>query len=158
MTNYKIILKLVFLSCLTSANPASAHTQAESLGNTKTGAAATDVYYVTCLNEGLSGEPAVAHHLTVSVKDLAPILASTISIQVTKNNKTSTLSEDTIDGDTKYSPTLSLAAGAGTYLLIINKSLSITKGIEKYFIQLHCESAIKGHTATFSQMIQNNFY
>jgi hypothetical protein len=156
MPNYKIILKLVFLSCLTSANPASAHILEGTLGKTTTGAAATDVYYVSCLNEDLSGEPAVAHHLTVSVKDLAPILASTISIQVTKNNKTSTLSEDTIDGDAKYSPTLSLAAGAGTYLLIINKSLSTIKGIEKYFIQLHCESAINGHTATFSQMIQNN--
>ena len=80
MTNYKIILKLVFLSCLTSANPASAHILEGTLGKTTTGAAATDVYYVTCSNEDLSGEPAVAHHLTVSVKDLAPILASTISI------------------------------------------------------------------------------
>ncbi len=157
MPNYKIILKLVFLSCIACANQASAHTKAESLGNTKTGAAATDVYYVTCLNEGLSGEPAVAHHLTVSVKDLAPKLAPTISIQVTKNNKTSTLSEDTIDGDVIYSPTLSLAAGAGTYLLIINKSLSTIKGIENYIAQFHCESAIKGqHTATSIQMIQNN--
>ena len=41
MPHYKIIFKLIFLSCIAYANQASAHTQEGTLGKTTTGAAAT---------------------------------------------------------------------------------------------------------------------
>lgn len=155
MYNYKTLIKLTLVCCFAYAELASAHTQAGSLGKKNTGAAATDKFYVTCRDEDLSGNVALADHIVISVKDLAPKLAPLISIQVTKNNKSSLLSTDLTDGDTRYSREVKLVGGGGTYLLAIKKSKSIKKGLESYVAQFHCETSDKSHTDTLIQMIQN---
>ena len=156
MVNYKALFKLVALIFLTYSDLTTAHVQTGSLGKKTTGAAATDTYYVTCRDEDLSGGYALTDHLVISVRDLAPVLAPLISIQISKNGISSTLSTDLKDGDAKYSPTVRLAGGAGTYLLTINKSGSTKKGIETYIAQFHCETATSSHTATAIQMIGIN--
>ena len=156
MVNYKALFKLVALIFLTYSDLTTAHVQTGSLGKKTTGAAATDTYYVTCRDEDLSGGYALTDHLVISVRDLAPVLVPLISIQISKNGISSTLSTDPKDGDAKYSPTVRLARGAGTYLLTINKSLSTKKGIETYIAQFHCETATSSHTATAIQMIGIN--
>jgi hypothetical protein len=85
-----------------------------SLGKTGSGEASTDVYAVTCAPKTTA--------LAVSVKDLAPVKAPMISIQATQGTSSSALSTDSVDGDANYSPTASLAKGAGVYLVKVNKS------------------------------------
>ena len=155
MVNYKALFKLFAFILLNYSYLTTAHVQTGSLVKKTTGAAATDTYYVTCRDEDLSGGYALADHLVISVRDLAPVLAPLISIQISKNGISSTLSTDPKDGDAKYSPTVRLARGAGTYLLTINKSGSTKKGIENYIAQFHCETATSSHTATAIQMISN---
>ncbi len=154
MCNYKSLIKVTLLSCLAYAGLVSAHTQSGSLGKKNTGAAATDIFYVIYSDYDLSGNTALADHLVASVKDMAPKLASLISIEVKKNNK-SVSSTDRIDGDTKYSPEVRLAGGAGTYLLTIKKSKSVKKGSEIYVAQFHCETSGNSHAETQIQPIQN---
>jgi hypothetical protein len=155
MYNYKTLIKLTLVSCFAYVELASAHKQTGSLGRKINGAAATDIFYVTCRDQDLSENPALADHLVISVKDLAPKLAPLISIQVKKNNKLSILSTDKVDGDTKYSPEVRLAEGAGIYMLSIKKSKSIKKGLETYMAEFHCEASDSSHTDTLIQMIQN---
>ena len=154
MCNYKSLIKVILVSCLAYAGLVSAHTQSGSLGKKNTGAAATDIFYVICSDYDLSGNTALADHLVASVKDMAPKLASLISIEVKKNNK-SVSSTDKVDGDTKYSPEVRLSGGAGTYLLTIKKSKSVKKGSEIYVAQFHCETSGNSHTETLIQPIQN---
>jgi hypothetical protein len=84
------------------------------LGSEYSDAARTDVYKVACADGSAS--------LSVSVKDLAPVKAPLISIQASKGDYSSALSTDTVDGDSNYSPLASLAKGAGSYTVKVNKS------------------------------------
>ena len=155
MYSYKSLIKVILVSYLAYAGLVSAHTQSGSLGKKNTGAAATDLFNVTCPEYDLSGNAVLVDHLVISVKDMAPKLAPLISIQVKKNNKLSVLSTDKVDGDTKYSPEVRSAGGAGTYLLAIKKSKSLKKGFEIYVAQFHCETVGNNHTETLIQMIQD---
>ena len=126
---------------------ASAHTQSGSL----IASPATDVYAVTCSNDG-SGAPA---KLWLHVKDLAPVLAPLVSTQATKGTQSSTLSTDPVDGDANYSPGVYLtpAVGAGVYTLKVNKSAGA--GTETYTAEFHCQTAAGVHTGTTWVMTQN---
>jgi hypothetical protein len=94
--------------------PSSGTTVDGTLGSDSSDAARTDVYRVTCADGSAS--------LSVSVKDLAPVKAPLISIQASKGDYSSALSTDTVDGDSNYSPLVSLAKGAGSYTVKVNKS------------------------------------
>lgn len=140
-----------FLIAAGYAGLASAHTQSGALGSAASAAAATDVYAVTCSNDG-SGAPA---KLFLQVKDLAPVLAPIVGIQATKGTVASTQSIDTKDGDAIYSTGVYLSAGAGVYSLKVNKFASTVKGSETYTAQFHCQTAGGAHTGTTWVMTQN---
>ena len=133
------------------AGLAAAHTQSGALGSAASSAAATDVYAVSCSNNG-SGAPA---KLFLQVKDLAPVLAPVISIQASKGTIASTQSVDIKDGDAIYSTGVYLSGGAGVYSLKVNKFASTVKGLETYTAQFHCTTAAGVHTGTTWVMTQN---
>jgi hypothetical protein len=122
-------------------------TQAGSVGNRRTGAAATDVYDVECAT--------TTKYLSVQVMDLAPVNPAQVSIQATKGTSSSTLSIDGIDGDANYSPLEKLDGGQGHYMMKINKSASDVIGAELYKAQFYCRDANGKETETQWEIKQN---
>lgn len=114
-----------------------AHTQLGALGKP---ASATDIYQVTCLDDG-NGPP---HHLSTQVMDRAPVAPPMVSVTMTKDGK-SAKSTDPIDGDNQYSPETPLPGGGGAYLVSVTKS---AKGSEIYTLQYHCITANNVHTGS----------
>jgi len=168
--------KIITASLLIAAGYASvvsAHNQTGSVGTTASGAAATDVYQVTCSNDG-SGAPA---QLFAQVADLAPVLATLVSVQIVHplDGLSTVLSEDPVDGDTAtvsttgasttgWSPGVTLKGGAAAnaqiYLIKVNKqytasTVAAQKGPELYNLQLHCQTATGVHTGTNWIQTQN---
>jgi hypothetical protein len=129
------------------AGIASAHTQSGTVGLATSGVAKTDVYVVTCNAPGTK--------LYLRVRDLAPVKAPLVSIQATKGGASSALSTDAVDGDGNYSPTVTLVAGSGNYVLKVNKSASSVIGIESYVAEFHCQNVGGGHTTTTWDLTQN---
>ena len=80
------------------------------------GVAKTDVWSVTC--------PAPSTSLSVAVKDLASALNPKITIRAQKNNKYSTASTDSKNGDAIYSPLKKLPQGSGVYSVTVFKDAS----------------------------------
>jgi hypothetical protein len=143
MKNVSHTLLAVALMAVTGL--ASAHTQSGALGSTTSGGAATDIYSVSCYNDG-SGAPAkIWYH----VKDLAPVLAPVISIQVESGG----ISSDTVDGDANYSTAVTVAGTSGN--LKVMKSASTVKGSETYVAEFHCQTSNGTHTGTNWTMTQN---
>lgn len=136
---------LLAVSLMAVAGLASAHTQSGALGSTANGNAATDIYSVSCYNDG-SGVPT---KIWLQVKDLAPVLAPVISIKTA----TSGVSTDTVDGDANYSTAVT-SVGASAKLSVM-KSASTVKGSETYVAQFHCQTANGTHTGTDWAMTQN---
>jgi outer membrane receptor protein involved in Fe transport len=151
MKNCKMIMSATLLVAAGYAGLAAAHALSGTLGRAASAAAATDVYKVTCSNNG-SGAPA---KLFLQVKDLPLVLAPVIGIQATKSTVASTQSVDTKDGDAVYSKGVFLSAGAGVYSLKVNKFASTVKGAETYTAQFHCLTAAGVHTGTTWVMTQN---
>jgi hypothetical protein len=168
--------KIITASLLIAAGYASvvsAHNQSGSVGTAASGAAATDVYQVTCSNDG-SGAPA---QLFAQVADLAPVLATLVSVQIVHplDGLSTVLSEDPVDGDTAtvsttgasttgWSPGVTLKGGAAAnaqiYLINVNKqytasTVAAQKGPELYNLQLHCQTATGVHTGTNWIQTQN---
>ena len=174
--------KIITASLLIAAGYAgvvSAHNQTGSVGmaasaaSAASGAAATDVYQVTCSNDG-SGAPA---QLFAQVADLAPVLATLVSVQIVHplDGASTVLSEDPVDGDTAtvsttgasttgWSPGVTLKGGAAAnaqiYLINVNKqytasTVAAQKGPELYNPQLHCQTATGVHTGTNWIQTQN---
>ena len=156
MKNSKTIITATLLLAAGYAGLVSAHTVSGPVGISLTGAAATDVYAITCTNDG-GGVPT---NLYLHVKDLAPVLAPLISTQVNKSTATTVLSTDAKDGDAVYSPALTLTpsaaiGGAGVYTVRVNKSASTTvKGSEIYTLEAHCRAGTT-HTGTSVALTQN---
>ena len=116
------------------------HTHSGSVGKTTSGAAKTDSYEVTCAKGTKS--------LDVSVMDLYPRKAPSISIQAFKGKRSSPLSIDKVDDDARYSNTETLHAGAGTYTINVNKSSSKVKGPEAYTAKFNCQSTKGSSTSS----------
>lgn len=148
MENTKPNLRIVAASSLVLfaayAAPAAAHTQSGSLGSS---AAATDVYSITCSNDG-SGTPA---RIRAQVRDQAPVAAPVVSVQVTKGSL-GTNSSDATDGDAVYSPLVTVNGGSGAYTVLVNKTAA---GSETYTLQYHCETSTGIHTGTSIVTRQN---
>ena len=115
------------------------HSHSGSVGKNSSGAAKTDSYEVTCAKG--------TNSLAVSVMDLYPRKAPSISIQAFKGKKSSPLSIDKVDGDANYSRSEILSAGAGTYTINVNKGSSKVKGSEAYTAKFSCQNT-KGTTAS----------
>ena len=152
-------LPTLFLFLISSySNLSLAHEKPGSLGNSRSGSVATDIYEMTCFDDG-AGEPT---KLMFQVIDKPPAKAPTLSIQAVKmdTGERSSISTDPKDGDKNYSPLVSFAptgGGSGAYLVTVTKSQTapIVKGIELYQIQYHCYTATNNHTGTERIMTQN---
>jgi hypothetical protein len=122
------------------ARGASAHTQSGSLGDA---AASTDLYQVTCSNDG-SGAPG---SLSMQVLDAAPSAAPLVSVQTRKGTLLAN-STDPVDGDATSSPIVHVNGGAGVYDVLVDKTAA---GAETYTLTFHCVTGTNGtgaHTGT----------
>lgn len=124
-----------------------ANIQSGTVGLAASGIARTDVYAVTCGTGTL--------YLDLAVIDWAPVKSPLISIQASKGKVSSPLSTDTKDGDTKYSPAVKFASGAGVYTMKVNKSASTEKGAEAYAAQFSCRNSAGAPTSTQWEITQN---
>jgi hypothetical protein len=122
-------------------------TRAGSVGEVSTGNPKTDVYAVTC-GKGTS-------YLSMSVKDLSPVIAPAVSIQAIKGRKSSALVSDPVDGDDNYSPSTKLAKGAGVYMMKVNKTESLEAGAEAYVAKVNCRSKKGAKIRTKMRVTQN---
>jgi hypothetical protein len=127
-------------------NIASAHNASGSLGQA---ASATDLYMVSCFDNG--DGTGVSARLAMQVADLAPAAAPKVSVQVIKGVSAVT-STDSKDGDAKYSPFVYSNGGDGSYYVSVSKTAA---GAENYDLDFHCQNAAGGHTGTTIQMLQN---
>ncbi len=137
MTSKKAFISVSLLGLFGYAATASAHNIDGALGKA---AGATDYYQVECFDDG-SGP---AGYLVVEIKDLAPVAAPLISVQVTKGNIARN-STDTVDGNATYGPTLTVKGGNGVYFLTVDKTGAKA---ETYNLQIHCLTAGGLHTGT----------
>ncbi|MEQ1545214.1 hypothetical protein [Methyloglobulus sp.] len=158
----QLITALFFSLISTSAVFAHGETVVQALGKTTTGAAATDIWKITCTKgPDKKGGPIVTPtRLTFHVMDLAPVHPAVISVQAFKGTLKSPVYKDPKDGDKVYGPAgfASLKGGQGDYYLKITKSASTVKGVEKYIPQFHCwsdSSTGKNHSTISFRLIQN---
>ncbi|MFZ2311755.1 MAG: hypothetical protein WAV82_03980 [Methylobacter sp.] len=128
------------LSVLGYVGSASAHSQSGALG---VGAKKTDYYQVICA--------AGTHHLSVQIKDLAPVASPLLSVQVIKGPLAKN-GTDPVDGDTAFSPEMNVNGGVGAYQLLVDKTGA---GAETYALEIHCEDSSGGHPDTVINIIQD---
>lgn len=122
-------------------------TVSSALGSRTKGAAASDVYRVTC--------GAGTDNLAASVTDNKPIHPSKVAIKLVKGSLASALSMDAVDGDAIPSPVVKLTGKNGDYLLTISKTRSTTLGQELYTANFICRNVAGGKTTTGSKMTKN---
>jgi hypothetical protein len=127
-----------------SAGIVSAHTQTGTLG---ADASATDLYLVTCDDNG-NGQPA---YLIAQVLDSAPKAAPLLSVLASKESQ-AVNSTDTVDGDSSFSPLVKVEGGRGNYLVAVTKT---KKGQEAYILQYHCHTPSDVETGTEIVTLQN---
>ena len=134
----RLVLCALLLAPL--ARSAFAHTQSGALGDP---AGATDYYEVTCLDDG-SGAPA---SLAIEVRDSSPVAAPLVSVQVRRGLLLANTT-DASDGDTGFSPLVSVNGGGGVYQVLVDKTAA---GAENYTLDFHCTTGPDGtgdHTGT----------
>ena len=137
-------LKIIAAMALAQTGLANAHDLTGSLG---TDASAIDQYQVHCYDDGAG----VTDHLYAAVKDLTPVAAPLVSIQVIRDNK-ATNSTDAVDGNATYSPTVKVKGSDGFFILTVDKTGA---GAENYAVQYHCETLDNQHTGTDITQITN---
>ena len=121
--------------------PAVAHDLNFKTLGFNTGASATDVWEVGCLNSATLGD---SERLVAQIKDLVNNDTNLLSILIYKNGKAISAT-DNIGGDAGYSPLVSLNGGNGTYTMMVTRSQA---SFQAYSITYHCESAAGDHTPT----------
>ena len=156
MIVFKKTILTLMLTSIAYASVSYAHDLNSSLGKKTTGKAATDVFWITCLNDG-NGEPG---YLYLRLKEKLPRDTKIkkyplLSIQAYKDTISSPLSTDPINADAGYAPALKVTGVAGIYQVYINKGLSTLKAISTYYVQYHCKTATNQHTGTEIEMKQN---
>jgi hypothetical protein len=125
---------------------ASAHTKSGSLGKP---AGATDIYQITCSDDGGSGTP---YQLQFQVLDMKPKAAPKVTAEASKKGSPTVKTTDPTDGDVKYSPLASVNGGPGIYTVKVYKS---AKAAEIYTLQFHCMTKNNIHTDTNIITLQN---
>jgi hypothetical protein len=125
-----------------------AHDQIGSLGKA---AGATDLYEVTCFDDGTG--TGGTHHLTSSV--LTGIAPTNLRVSVrTQKDAKATNSTDAVNGNSVGSPLVDTVAGDGIYYLSVGKTVASTTATP-YTADFHCENSTGGHTGTSSKLLQN---
>lgn len=138
------VLAVALVLPLGQAGSVWAHDQNGSLGKS---AGATDLYQVSCSTDS-GGD---SDHLNVQVLDSAPAASPMVSVQVQKGAAAAN-STDPKDGDTAYSPEVSVTGGNGAYTVMVNKTAS---GAENYALEYHCQAKNGNHTGTAIVPLQN---
>lgn len=138
------VLAASTIAAVCGASVASAHTVSGTLG---TAATATDLYYVTCSNDG-AGNTA---KLQVAVRDNAPVAAPLVSITAIKSLKAGSTT-DTTDGNATGSAPVIVAGTNGVFYVAVTKSAA---GAESYTADFHCMTATNAHTGTAASLKQN---
>lgn len=154
MKNTNRLLTIVLFGVISCTQFAQAHDLPGALGRKLSKAAATDMYTVSCFDDGNG----VADHLSVEVFDKKPRNPAQISAQILlpATGADSGVAVDPVDGDGLPGEELTLAGGDGPYQVNIAKTRSKRRGAEIYFVIFHCESATGVHTGTNEpELIQN---
>lgn len=158
----KIMLATALLAAGYTAVVLAHNLTDNSVGLSGSGLAKTDIYNVNCNDAGDgSGVPT---KLFIQVKDNAPVKTPTVTIQASKSGCATPISSpstDATDGDTVFSPGVTLACGAGDYTVTVTKSaytgtVAANKGAELYLGVAHCQNSSGGHTGTDISLISNN--
>jgi len=123
----------VLLFCLGTAAGGSADTQGGSLAAE---ASSARYYQVTCSDDG-SGPPL---SLVTQVRDLAPVAAPLLSVQIQKGNL-ATNGTDAVDADAGFSPPVWVNGGAGVYDVFVDKTAS---GAELFTLSFQCMTGADG--------------
>lgn len=144
-----IFLKQAVLSVslLLATGVVAAHSQSGTLG---TAAGATDLYQVSCSDDG-NGAGA-AYRLATSVKAGA-FAAGKVSITTQKGAK-ATNSTDPINGDANSSPFVYTVGGNGVYYMTVGKTAASPAPVS-YLIDFHCLGSTGGHAGTAIFTLQN---
>ena len=142
---------LLTVALMAVARVAFAHTQGGALGKTTTSTAASDVYLVSCYDDGQGAGTPTKLYLHVKGSGIATL--PKINIQATRLGAvvTSTVAAN----NNVYSAAVTLVKGEGDYGLYINKPASTVKGVVNYTAEFHCQSASGGHAGTDWYMTQN---
>lgn len=138
------LAKMIVVMALAQGGIVNAHDLTGSLG---AAASAIDQYQVHCYDDGAGP----TDHLYGAVKDLTPIAAPLVSIQIIRDNK-ATNTTDAVDGNATYSPTVKVKGNDGFFILTIDKTAA---GAENYAVQYHCETIDNQHTGTDITQITN---
>ncbi len=160
MNNLFKLISVLFLVSIYAGTVWAHGETPNAIGNTASGAAATDIWAITCTKGPEKPGAAIVTptRLAFHVMDIAPVLTAVISIQAFKGALKSPVYIDPKDNDGIYVPSgfASLYGGQGTYVLKITKSASTVKGVEKYIPQFHCWSNKDNEHSTISwKLIQN---
>ncbi len=114
----------------------SAAEAATLTGNLPSSATAAHLLFLDCSDEG-AGAPLSA---TVQVRDLAPVAAPIVSVQLRKGTA-ATNSTDAVDGDAGASPLVFVNGGAGRYDIYVDKTAA---GEEAYEVVAQCWTGTAG--------------
>jgi hypothetical protein len=107
---------------------------------------ATDVWEVVC--------PATTVRLATQLLDSSPLAAPLLSVQAIKVDNKATSSTDPSNGNNVYSPLVSITGSAGTFYVLVDKTLAGTK---VYTVDIECKnSANEALAATSVQLKQDN--
>ncbi len=138
VNNKKTLAAISALSLLGYAGIASAHDYNGALGKP---AAATDLFQVSCFDDG-SGP---ADRLAVQVREEAPASGPLVSVQVVSGIVAKNTT-DPVNGNATYSPVINVK-GNNTYSLTVDKTKA-GKVATTYAISYHCLTSANAHTGT----------
>ena len=138
----KPVLAIMSLSAVLQTSPALAHDISGSLGKANT---VVDYYQVHCYDDGNGPN----NRLEVAIKDLAPVAAPKVSIQIIRDD-TTTNTTDAVDGDASYSPIVNVTGSDGFFYMTVDKTAT---GAENYSVQFHCMTSDGQHTGTIISTI-----
>jgi hypothetical protein len=108
-------------------------------GSLPSSATAARLYFLDCSDDG-AGLPLSA---TVQVRDLAPVAAPIVSVQL-RRGTAATNSSDDVDGDASASPLVFVNGGAGRYDVFVDKTAS---GDETFEVSAQCWTGNAGSGA-----------
>ena len=115
---------------------ASAVQAASSSGTLPAGSSAAQLFFLDCANDG-AGAPLSA---TVQVRDLAPLAAPLVSVQLRKGAAATNATDD-LDGDASASPLVFVNGGAGRYDVYVDKTAA---GEEAFEVVAQCWTGTGG--------------
>jgi hypothetical protein len=142
----KVLITLPLLISVMYVGVASAHDINEALGES---AAATDMYQLTCFDDGGGG--GASEHLYLEIRGNSNVGGLKVSAQLFKDGMAFNTTDAT-SGDQVYSPGITFKGGDGSYILTVDKSAA---GAAGYAIVYHCESSTGNHTGTIPSPLQN---